>query len=166
MLNQQFIYIFFKQTLSITFLSLKKEGIFATGFFNYKQFLLKKNELVKNKKSNCSIIYMYKLYGFFSNFKCVLSYKYNFQNRKAFARYSQYFGKRLPSVLLLTKNMDYIKTKKRFFHGQFRRLRMCVFQSLTTNQLFNGLGYCIYLNDCIFLYNMYKAVCEYIIKKR
>ena len=28
----------------ITFLSLKKEGIFAAGFFNYKQYLLKKNK--------------------------------------------------------------------------------------------------------------------------
>lgn len=160
-LESKYIIYFFRQTLMILHNCILKNGIFTTAFFTNKLFKVKKKKrILDSLQKNSYLIYLFKLSGFFSNFKAVISHKLGVQQRNL-QKYGYYFAKRLPSIVFLMSNNNFVKTKKNPFYGQFLRLRFCIFQSLNSNQLFNGIGYCVYINDSSILYDFYHKVCKY-----
>lgn len=165
LLDPKMIVYHLKSSTQVLAGSLAKKGHFATGFYNFKMFKIIKKQKIKSKSKNKSyIVLLNKLYGFFTNLKSLLKHRYGLGQYQT-AKYSYYLARRLPSVIFLMKNKGYIKTKDTFFYGQYLRLRVCLFQSLSSTQTFNGVGYCIYINNCRTLYSFYNKVSKYIYSK-
>ncbi len=144
-LNLSIIFFFCKKTNLLISKLAKKKSIIMTAFFDMFLYNKSKN---KNLKNFYKVLYN-KVFNFISNF-----YELVFKQQKQNS-YIDYKAYRKPSLIFFMKNTKAEQAKIINFQYVINRLRIVMIQSLLAHQIYNGVGYCIYINHCYDLYLFY-----------
>lgn len=125
-----------------------------TAFFDFSLYTKTKN---KNFNNFYKILYN-KVFNFISNF-----YEIVLKQQKS-SEYIDYKAYRLPSLIFFMKNIKAENSKLVDFQYFINKLRIVMIQSLLTHQIYNGVGYCIYINRCddlyLFYFSTYKLISQ------
>ena len=159
LLNLNILFFFCKKKNLIISALSEKRGVIATSFFSNAAYQI---ALKKKKVKNFYNVLFSKAYNFFTNFyEMVFKQKINL-NKK----YSTYSSYRRPSLIFFFKNIKSINLKNLKHYYSINRTRTIMIQSLCINQIYNGVGFCIYINDCLTLYFYYYSTYKLISKKK
>lgn len=148
LLNLNIMFFFCKKTNLLISKISQKKGIVAVAFFN--DFLYK--SLTKqNCLKNFYNVLFNKTFNFFSNF-----YEIMFKQRtNTIKKYTNFSSYRKPSLIFLMKNKKVENSQTIKYHYSINRSKLVMIQSLLINQIYNGVAYCIYINNCVNLYFYY-----------
>tara|TARA_R110002050_G_scaffold77851_2_gene166099 strand:+ start:6561 stop:6836 length:276 start_codon:yes stop_codon:yes gene_type:complete len=84
------------------------------------------------------------------------------QKKKDLTKYTNFSSYRKPSVIFFMKNKKIENIQITEYQYSINRSRLIMIQSLLINQIYNGVGYCVYINNCKDLYfyyfNTYKII--------
>ena len=155
LLNLDTIFFFCKKTnLLISQIAIKR-GIIANAFFNEQLYLFfTKKILLKNFYN----VLFNKAFNFFSNFYEIM-FK---QKTNLIKKYTNFSSYRKPSLIFFMKNKKINNLQITKYQHSINRSRIIMIQSLLINQIYNGVAYCIYINNCKDLYfyyfNTYKMI--------
>ena len=99
-----------------------------------------------------------KAFNFFSNFYEIM-FK---QKTNLIKKYTNFSSYRKPSLIFFMKNKKINNLQITKYQHSINRSRIIMIQSLLINQIYNGVAYCIYINNCKDLYfyyfNTYKMI--------
>lgn len=155
LLNLNIIFFFCKKTNLLVSQIAEKKGIIANAFFNEHlyQFFAKQITL-----KNFYNVLFNKAFNFFSNFYEII-FK---QQKNLIKKYTNFSSYRKPSLIFFMKNKKIEHSQITKYQHSINRSRIIMIQSLLINQIYNGVAYCIYINNCKDLYfyylNTYKII--------
>lgn len=155
-LNLSIIFFFCKKTTLLISKLAKTNSVILSAFFD----ILLYNKLKKQALKNFYKVLYNKVFNFISNF-----YEIVLKQQKR-NDYIDYLAYRRPSLIFFMKNIQSEETKIVNFHYPINRLRIVMIQSLLAQQIYNGVGYCIYINRCYDLYLFYFKTYKWTSKKK